>query len=49
MAFSSTSNLDVYKNNLEILGDKTPEYEMDPIDGRVFFMKSDTEIICYKF
>jgi outer membrane protein assembly factor BamB len=32
-----------------VLGDKTPEYEMDPIDGRVFFMKSDTEIICYKF
>jgi len=24
MAFSSTSNLDTYKNNLEILGDKTP-------------------------
>jgi outer membrane protein assembly factor BamB len=32
-----------------VLGDKTPEYEMDPIDGRVFFKKSDTEIICYGF
>jgi outer membrane protein assembly factor BamB len=32
-----------------VLGDKTPEYELDPIDGRVFFKKSDTEIICYGF
>ena len=32
-----------------VLGDKTPEYEMDPIEGRVFFMKSDKEIVCYKF
>jgi len=32
-----------------VLGDKTPEYEMDPIDGRVFFMKSETEIICFGF
>ena len=32
-----------------VLGDKTPEYEMDPIDGRLFFMKNDTQIICYKF
>jgi outer membrane protein assembly factor BamB len=32
-----------------VLGDKTPEYEMDPIEGRVFFMKSEKEIVCYKF
>jgi outer membrane protein assembly factor BamB len=32
-----------------VLGDKTPEYELDPIDGRLFFKKSDTQIICYKF
>ena len=32
-----------------VLGDKTPEYEMDAIDGRVFFMKSGNEIICYGF
>jgi outer membrane protein assembly factor BamB len=32
-----------------VLGDKTPEYEMDAIDGRVFFKKSDTEIVCFKF
>lgn len=32
-----------------VLGDKTPEYEMDAIDGRVFFKKTDTEIICFKF
>jgi len=32
-----------------VLGDKTPEYEMDSIDGRIFFMKSDTEIVCFKF
>lgn len=32
-----------------VLGDKTPEYEMDAIEGRVFFMKSEKEIVCYKF
>jgi hypothetical protein len=32
-----------------VLGDKTPEYEMDSIDGRIFFMKSETEIVCFKF
>jgi hypothetical protein len=32
-----------------VLGDKTPEYEMDPIDGRVFFLKSEKEIVCYRF
>jgi outer membrane protein assembly factor BamB len=32
-----------------VLGDKTPEYEMDAIDGRVFFQKTNTEIVCFKF
>jgi len=32
-----------------VLGDKTPEYEMDSIDGRVFFRKTDNEIVCFKF
>ena len=35
MAFSSTSNLDTYKNNLEILGDKTPNLKtyIDELQG----------------
>lgn len=31
------------------LDDKTPQYEMDDVEGRVFFMKSEKQIICYRF
>jgi outer membrane protein assembly factor BamB len=31
------------------LGDQSPEYELDAIDGRVFLKKTDQQIVCYKF
>jgi hypothetical protein len=31
------------------LGDKTPEYEMDEIDGRVYFRKTNTQIVAFPF
>ena len=32
-----------------ILGDKTPEYQMDPIDNRLFFQRTDRQIDCFAF
>ena len=32
-----------------LLGEKRPEYQVDPIDGRLFFLKSDKEIVCYEY
>ena len=32
-----------------VLGDKTPEYELDSYEGRLLFMKSEKEIVGYKF
>jgi len=31
------------------LGDKTPQYVMDEIDGRVFYLKTDKQIVAYSF
>jgi len=31
------------------LGDKTPEYELDEIEGRLFFLSDKREITCYAF
>lgn len=32
-----------------VLGDKKPEYELDEIEARLFYQKSDTEIIAFGF
>jgi outer membrane protein assembly factor BamB len=32
-----------------VLGDKTPVYQMDPIDNRLFFQRGDRQIDCFAF
>ena len=32
-----------------VLGTKEPEYEMDEIEGRLFFLSEKNEITCYDF